>query len=43
MQSPLGDCYPGADQVIDKASNDRQSLMATVKTLLGETNIVSAA
>jgi len=33
----------GIDRFIDKSSNDRQSLMATVKTLLGETNTVSAA
>jgi CheY-like chemotaxis protein len=32
----------GIDRFIDKSSNDRQSLMATVKTLLGATNTAPA-
>ena len=33
----------GIDRFIDKSSNDRQSLMTTVRTLLGPTNPVSAS
>jgi CheY-like chemotaxis protein len=33
----------GIDRFIDKSSNDRQSLMKTVRTLLGATNPLSAA
>ncbi|MGE0130993.1 MAG: response regulator [Blastocatellales bacterium] len=32
----------GIDRFIDKSSNDRQSLMATVRTLLGGSNTASA-
>lgn len=32
----------GIDRFIDKSNNDRQSLIATVNTLLGETNTVPA-
>jgi CheY-like chemotaxis protein len=33
----------GIDRFIDKSSNDRQSLMSTVRTLLGSANPVSAS
>jgi CheY-like chemotaxis protein len=33
----------GIDRFIDKSSNDRHSLMTTVKTLLGSSNPLSAA
>ena len=33
----------GIDRFIDKSSNDRQSLMSTVRTLLGARNPLSAA